>query len=283
MTLSERIFQSSLSLSKKQKLLSKFIVDNIRDVALMKSPQIARAAGVSEATLTRFVYVLGFNSFSEFLIELRKEIMNVQNVQFNQEPINKVNNSIYNTVFDAEISLMRETLQNINPVVFDKAVKMFCDADYLLLIGGQIHSPLAQFMANFICAFRKDVYIISQIDMQFIALLESVGEKSVALAFSFPRYSSAVQKMVEILSHKNVPIISISDSKLSPTMHFITPQKYFVLADTCSPVIALIHSFIVAMYKMYPNKFKQKLEKYEENILGADMFVFKDYNFVKQL
>ena len=65
MSISEKILSISATLSKKQNLLGKFILDNISDVALMNAPQIAREAGVSEATLTRFVYTLGFNSFSD--------------------------------------------------------------------------------------------------------------------------------------------------------------------------------------------------------------------------
>lgn len=288
MTLSEKILDTSSSLSKKQKLLGKFIVDNILDVALMNAPQIARSAGVSEATLTRFVYSLGFNSFAEFLTELRKETINSRNIQFHQESVNEANDEIYKTVFDTEIGLMREALQHIDPEAFEKAVDLLCEADHLLLIGGPIHYALAQYMANFICAFKENVHIITQADMQFVSLLGTVSSKSVALAFSFPRYSSEVQRMTELLAGKHVPIIGVTDSKFSPVipfsqLHFVMPQKYFVLADACSSVMALIHSFIVAMYTKHQEQYKNKLEKYEENILCADMFVYKEYNFVKQL
>lgn len=124
MSISEKILSISATLSKKQNLLGKFILDNIFDVALMNAPQIARSAGVSEATLTRFVYTLGFNSFSEFLLELRKETINSKGIQFRQEPYSESNDLIYRRIFDMEMDLMKETLNNINPTTFDKATVM---------------------------------------------------------------------------------------------------------------------------------------------------------------
>lgn len=288
MNISERIMTMSADFSKKQNVLGKFILDNIFDVALMNAPQIARGSGVSEATLTRFIYTLGFNSFSEFLLELRKETINNKGGQFRQEPYSGSDDSIYQRVFDVEMDLMKETLNNIDRTSFDTSVNLLSDSDHLLLVGGPIHYYLSLYALNFMCTFRKHIHIIQQVDMCFVSLLESLSSKSAALVFSYPRYSSEVQKIAEILSRKNVPIIGVTDSKLSPIIPFsrtqlITPQKYIILADASASAMALIHSLMVAMYRKNSHTIKKRLEEYEKNILETDMFVLKDYNFVKNL
>ena len=288
MSISEKILSISATLSKKQNLLGKFILDNISDVALMNAPQIAREAGVSEATLTRFVYTLGFNSFSEFLLELRKETITGKGIQFRQEPYSEANGLIYRRIFDMEIELMKETLNNIDPDTFDKAVNMLSECDHLLLVGGPIHYFLTLYAFNFMCAFRDNVHIVRQVDMSFISLLGAAGPKSAALVFSYPRYSSEVQKITGILAEKRVPIIGVTDSKLSPIvplsqLTLITPQKYVILADANASALTMIHALMVAMYRKHPDKIKGMLEEYERNVLTADMFVYKDYNFVKRL
>lgn len=288
MSITEKILAMSADFSKKHNVLGKFILDNIYDVALMNAPQIARQAGVSEATLTRFVYTMGFNSFSEFLLEIRKETINQKGGQFRQEPYSGSDDSIYQRVFDVEIDLMNETLNNIDSTSFDQAAKMLSDCDKLLLVGGPIHQYLTLYALNFMCNFRDNIHIINQVNMCFVSLLDSVGSKSAALVFSYPRYSSEVQRITEILSKKKVPIIGVTDSKLSPIIPFsstylITPQKYIILADASASAIALIHALMVAMYRKNSNNIKKRLEKYEKNILETDMFVFKDYNFVKNL
>lgn len=288
MSISERILAMSADFSKKQSILGKFILDNVFDAAFMNAPQIARQAGVSEATLTRFVYTMGFNSFSEFLLELRKETINHRGGQFRQEPYSGSDDSIYQSVFDIEIDLMNETLNNIDPASFDQAAKMLSGCDKLLLVGGPIHQYLTLYALNFMCNFRNDIYIVNQVDMRFVSLLDSAGPKSAALVFSYPRYSSEVQRIAEILSNKKVPIIGVTDSKLSPiiplsTTYLITPQKYIILADASASALALIHALIVAMYRKNSKNIKKRLEKYEKNILETDMFIYKDYNFVRNL
>ena len=52
---------------------------NMYDAALMNAPMIAREAGVSEATLTRFVYALGYEGFPEFLRDLRRCTLEAKN------------------------------------------------------------------------------------------------------------------------------------------------------------------------------------------------------------
>lgn len=288
MTISEKILSMSSTMSKKQNLLGKFILDNIYDVTLMNALQIARGAGVSEATLTRFVCALGFNSFSDFLLALRKETINSKGVQFRQEPYLDDDDQVYRKVFDVEIDLMKETLNNIDPASFGKAVDMLLECDRLLVVGGPLHHYIASYAANFICAYRDNVHVIRQVDMDFVSQLRSVGPQSAALIFSYPRYSKEMQRIAEILLEKNVPMIALTDSKLSPVVPLadvtlLTPKKYIVLADASASSMTMIHALIVAMYRKHPDKIKEKLEEYERDVRAADLFVYKDYNFVKGL
>ena len=288
MNISEKILSMSSTMSKKHSAIGKYILDNICDVALMNAPRIARGAGVSEATLTRFVYALGFNNFSEFLTELRIETINNNSMQFRQEPPLDPNIPVYHRIFEMEMGLMQETLNNLDPEVFDKTVDMLFDSKKLFLVGGPTHAPIAQYGANFIRDFRDDVYVISHIDLVFLAQLDSANANSVALIFSYPRYSKETQRIAQTLFDKGVQIVGITDSKLSPLASLakymiITPQKYVILADSYSPVVTLLHAFMVGMYNKHPDKIKAKLEEYERNVLATDMFIYKDYNFANKL
>ena len=69
----DKITEAMPNLTKKQAMLGRYICENKYAVALMNAPMIAKEAGVSEATLTRFVYSLGYSSFSEFLLDLRRD------------------------------------------------------------------------------------------------------------------------------------------------------------------------------------------------------------------
>ena len=285
---SEKIMSLLPELSKKHIALGKYIIDNTYDAALMNAPKIARAAGVSEATLTRFVYTLGYNNFSEFQAELTKEAIKSNSTHFKQEPYLDSNGSVCSKIFNMEMELMRETLSQIDDDSFDECVNLLCGAKKLLLVGGPTHDFIAKYALNFMSSFREDVHSITHVDMVFLSILNSIGPDSAAVVVSYPRYSTETQKITEALFEKGVQIIGVTDSKLSPLTpfakySFITPQKYVILADANASAITLMHAFMVAMYRKDPERIKPQLEEYEKDILTTDMFVYKDYNFAQKL
>ena len=61
------------NLTKTQKTIAKFILDNSADACFMTSTDIASALGVSESSVIRFSRSLGFGGFMDFQKALRKD------------------------------------------------------------------------------------------------------------------------------------------------------------------------------------------------------------------
>ena len=70
-SLNELIHSSSLT--KTQKMIAKYILDNYSDACFMTSTEIAQELGVSESSVIRFSRSLGFTGFMDFQKELRKD------------------------------------------------------------------------------------------------------------------------------------------------------------------------------------------------------------------
>ena len=251
----DKITEAMPNLTKKQAMLGRYICENKYAVALMNAPMIAKEAGVSEATLTRFVYSLGYSSFSEFLLDLRRETQETNaNNPFRQERYGRKDRPVYKRVFDLERNLMDETLNAINPEVFDRCVGKIVEADRILLIGCPPHKFLTEYFANFLTIFHDNVTVVQSLDMPFFGMLESTTEKTVAVVFSYPRYPVETQKMVETVANRGLTVIGITDSKFSPiirycTHYLITPQRYLIVVDPNAAAITLLHAMLVAIYQ----------------------------------
>lgn len=289
MSISSEILAIQNKLSKKQSLLAKYILDNFYEVALMNAPRIALEAGVSEPTLTRFVYALGYNNFSEFQMTLRRETQESppQN-PFRQESYGDPGEPAYHRVFKLEYSLMAETLGMIDQKVFSDCVDLLYDADSVFLVGGPTHGFLADYAANFMNVLCNNVHTVSDVDMKFISLLDTKGQNSAAIIFSYPRYPKETQRIAKSLYERGVKIIGMTDSKLSgisqySTFSLITPHKYLIILDPCTSAMAMIHSLLVGIYLKDPARAKNRLDKYEKAIVDTDMFEYKDYNFAQKL
>lgn len=285
----EKIIALSPNFTKKQMILGKYINDNLYDVALMNAPNIAKRAGVSEATLTRFVYVLGYPNFAAFQLDIRKHAQEPQNSNpFRQEYIGEPEKNAFNRVFGLEKTLMNEMVGMFDPPLFDECVNKIMNADKIMIIGGSISDFLAQYFANYLSVLRDEVYVSKQLDLQFYGTIESFTEKSVAVVFNYPRYPKDTLKLTEAISINNVPIIAITDSNLSPMTKYanytiITPQRYLIFVPPISTAVTLIHAFLVAIYKKNTAYAKERLKKYEQMVYSTDMFEFKDYNFAEKL
>ena len=289
MSISSEITSVQDKLSKKQSVLAKYILDNFYEVALMNAPRIAVEAGVSEPTLTRFIYTLGYKNFSEFQTALRRETQETspQN-PFRQESFGNSHEPVYQRVFKLEYSLMAETLGMIDPNIFEKCVDTLFNSSIIFLVGGPTHGFLADYAANFLGIFCDNVHTVTKADMTFLSLLNSGVEDAAAIVFSYPRYPKETQRITKALSDRKVKIIGMTDSKLSgitpyADLTLITPQKYLTITDPNTSAMAMIHSLIIGVYMKDPKRAKMRLQEYEKAVLDVDMFEFKNYNFALKL
>ena len=287
---SEKIMEALPKLTKKQAALGRYICENLYAAALMNAPMIAKQAGVREATLTRFVYTLGYSSFSEFLLDLRRQTQESNlNNPFRQEQYGRKDRPVYKRVFEMEKSLMDETLNAIDSDVFETCIDKIVAADQILLVGGPTHSFLTDYLTNFLPLFHDNVMVMHSLGMPFFGALESLTEESVAIVLSYPRYPVETQKMLEAVANRGITIIGITDSRFSPiirycTHYLLTPQRYLMIfVDPNAPAITLMHAMLVAIYQKNEAFIKKRLNNYEKTIISTDMFVFKDYNFMSKL
>ena len=61
------------NLTKTQKMIAKYVLDNSSDACFMTSTEIALKLGVSESSVIRFSRSLGFTGFMDFQKALRKD------------------------------------------------------------------------------------------------------------------------------------------------------------------------------------------------------------------
>lgn len=292
MKLLEQIKNKSDKLSGKQAIIGKFIVDNLNNLSIlnMNLSLIARETGVSEATVTRFVYALGFRNFSDFQLAVQEHIQeHYASRSFPIEPGNGNAEHLYSKVFSLEVKLMEETLDRMDPATFDACIDVVHGAKNLLLVGCSPNDYLVNYMHTFLGVYRDNLLPITSLSLSAQnTIIASSKENHGAVVFSYPRYHTSTQKIVEQLHKKKIPIVGLTDSELSPIAPFckhmiITPHKYFIVTDPMASVMAVIHSFIYAVFKRDGNGAKTRLHRYETMAREMGTFVNSEFNFAKEI
>jgi len=292
MDLIEKIKNNSEKLSGKQAVVGKFILDNLNNISIlnMNLSMIARENCVSEATVTRFVHILGFRNFADFQLAIQEYFKGrYASRTFPIEPGNNSTDSICSRVFNLEIRLMEEALDRIDQDTFEKVVNLITTTKYIFLVACSPNDYLVNYMHTFLGVYKDNLLSITKLDFVTQNIIASARKsETLALVFSYPRYPISTQKIIEGLRAKRVTTVGFTDSELSPIAPFcdylmITPHKYFIVTDPMASVMALIHSLIFAVYKKDVEGGKTRLHRYEALNRDLCTFVTRDFNFAEEI
>ena len=292
MNLIDKIKNNSEKLSGKQATIGKFILDNLNNISIlnMSLSMIARENNVSEATVTRFVYTLGYRNFADFQLAIQEHFQGrYASRTFPIESGNNTTDSICSRVFNLERMLMEEALERIDQDTFEKVVTLISTTKYIFLVACSPNDYLVNYMHTFLGVYKDNIFSITKLDFVTQNIIASSKKsETLALVFSYPRYPISTQKIIEELRAKKITTVGFTDSELSPIAPFcdhlmITPHKYFIVTDPMASVMALIHSLIFAVYKKDVEGGKARLYRYEALNRDLCTFVNSDFNFAEEI
>lgn len=107
MNMRERIRQKSAKMSGVQKRLAACVLDAFDKVAFMTASQLGQLAGVSEASVVRFVRLLGFKRYQDFRADLSHTLMDRLSTTERSKDINVLNpKGFYDSILDKELKAL---------------------------------------------------------------------------------------------------------------------------------------------------------------------------------
>ena len=278
------IGKNSDSLTPKQILLAKFIENNYTSLAYITMTKLAHLADVSETTVVRLIYALGYTGFPEFKDALRMTIQQTSQSTNGMSRFETGTNKYKfpedacKAIFDLEIKVMEETLAGLDLSEHEKAVDLLFHATMVLIVGCGANSCCSQALGFGLEVILKNIHKIEGLGLSERALLRDIPEGTVCVAFSTPRYPRVTQEILEILKNKKTRIIGCSDSMLSPIVPFCdiffqVPEKYVTYVDTNAAFMALIHSIVFALHFKDRAKIKKRIDSYNESTRKQNFYV----------
>ena len=237
-----RINQQYSKLSKGQKRLASYIVDNYDKAVFLTAARLGNKVGVSESTTVRFATQLGYSGFPEFHRALEELVINKLNsIQRMEVTYGRVPQAeILDKVLQADIDKIKQTMESLDHNAFDLAVETLLKAKTIYVIGIRSCAPLAHFLSFYLNLIFEDVRLIqtssaSEIFEQMIR----IGEKDVIIGISFPRYSMRTLKAMEFANNRNAKVITLTDSIHSP-MNLYSSCNLIARSDMASIVDSLV-------------------------------------------
>lgn len=276
----ERLRHLLDSLSPKMRLVALYIIEHHKEAVFLNANSLARKAGVSETTVTRLVYELGFKGYPELRQALQEHTKNYMAL-----PRYKPQNAeeyMLGEVASMERSIIDEMLITIPPDLFNSAVNLIFNAKRVRVVGTHYNAAPAAYASYFLSATRPSVCLIREIGIENFSEVQDSGPEDVALAISTARYPRDTQKILELFKAKETPIVAITDSPVSPVISLadlvlIVPMKFISFIDPFAGVLVLLHALVTAVYVKNGGKAKKWVENFN------DFMEHNDYNSVREI
>ncbi|HLT59117.1 MAG TPA: MurR/RpiR family transcriptional regulator [Limnochordales bacterium] len=217
----EKVQAAYPNLTNSEKLIARYLIDAPEEFALSSARRTADAVGVSEASVTRFAYALGFSGFSQLRERLQKELMQRSNRGFKDLLDASYRSATGNAphLFDflrEDMELLERSMRKLSLDAFERAVQAILQADTITVAGSRRARGLAVILAITLNNIRGNTQLASMYSGELADEIQRLRPDGLLIAFAFARYVRETVLMVRLAAQKGVPTIVITDSPLSP-------------------------------------------------------------------
>lgn len=274
----EQIEAALPGLSKGQRLIARYIVDNYDKAAHMTASALGTEVGVSESTVVRFANEMGFDGYPQLQAQIREtvrvKLTSVQRVAAVNDRIPEDEILAYSLTADMEN--IKSTIDTIDRAEFVRAVDMILGARNIYILGMRSSAVLAEFMNYYFGLLFENVRLIRPAGgSEIFEHLMKVHEDDVFVAISFPRYTTGIVNATEYASKTGAKVVAITDSMSSPIIPhadaaLVAKSEMVSFVDSLVAPMAIINAMIAYIGKKKHSEVAETLERLEH--------VWKDYH-----
>ncbi|MCD8510541.1 MAG: MurR/RpiR family transcriptional regulator [Bacillus sp. (in: Bacteria)] len=252
--------------------MAQHFLANPESFATNSAGQIGNEIKVSETTVFRFCYALGYSGFSTFQKDIQYQLLNNQSSLFEfhsmkNELVGDENLSKRMMLRDSE--MIAQTAERLNLDDYERAVEQLAKANRILVSGIRSSHAMAHWFSFTLELIRGNVRLFRPDMDDLIIRIRELEETSVFVAFSFHRYALETLNMVKEAKRLGAFIIGISDSEVSPIAEYADilftvqlPKKSTL--DVAPAVFSLMNALVAGVSLKNSEQFQRRMELYEE-------------------
>ena len=208
-------------LTKTQKMIAQYILDNSADACFMTSTEIALKLGVSESSVIRFSRSLGFSGFMDFQKSLRRDyqdkVLSISSsITIPSQRIAKraqltssaeyINRHLKNAAKNLE-----NALTSNRPEAFEEAADIILASRHKYITASRGNSSLGDYFLLYLKHMGPNVETTSSSAISPVDHLCNISKDDCLIMFSFPRYSSEDKICARMARESGAKIIVVTD------------------------------------------------------------------------
>jgi len=280
----DKIYTEYKTFTPSQQIVAEYLTQHLDEALILKANQLAKAAGVSEATFTRFITRLGYSGFSEFKREIGNFIIQghstTERLAESAETFG-ISDSVFLEILRGDIENIHKITNGISNELFEKAVEKLSSAKSIYLLGLRSSYALAFYLAFNLRFFLKSVTLIKPGIGDIPEQVLSAANGDVLVALSFKRFTRDVVNIVEKIKRKKTYIMAITNSHLSPIaqladMSLAVETEIPTYIESFTAPMSLLNAIITAVALKKKKQALPALTKLEAELEEFGTYISRD-------
>ena len=250
-------------LTKKEKRIAEFFLDEEQRVFLMNVADIAKTIDVSDTSVIRFIKSLGFENFTDFKNSGQEDI---------KSRLDKTNDFIKNLDIIKENSIEQLYIHKINEEVnkifnsnsqkqIKKISNLIMKAKNKYIVGFKSTAGIANFFGVRLGFMLENVSTFNIDDSVVVNSIFNIKQEDILIIFDYPMYSKAAVVLAKIARENKAKILLFTDSDNAPLSEY-SDILYKVKLNGISVFNSLISTQILIEYLLtYISQFIEEKAK----------------------
>lgn len=276
-----RIKDNYNKLSKGQKLIATYVMDNYDKVAFMTASKLGDNVGVSESTVVRFANALGYKGYPNLQKELQEliktKLTTIQRLELSDAYKDQ---SFFKKVMQSDVDNIMKTIDELDTKKFNEVVDKVVKAKTVYVFGLRSSTVIAEYLAFYLNYMLDNVKVIPSGINDIMDQLITIGEDDVFIGLSFPRYSKKTYEVIKFVKEQKATVVGITDSQLSPINEFadislIAKSNMASFVDSLVAPMSLVNALIIAISTVDKKHLTNKLSALENTWKKYDTYIDK--------
>jgi len=276
------IRSQSSRLTKAQKKVADYILSHPQEMTYLTAAQIGKEVDVSETTVIRTAMNLGYRKYSDLQEAFQKAFGQKRTLSRLAESTTDVDSiaSALQKSFRQDRQNIQATLEAIDEEQFRQFILRIAEAEKIYVIGYRSSSADAFFLGFNLNNLLGNVRTVTSLGPDMEDSLRFADEHTVAIGFSFPRYTVKTKEALAYLRKKNTAIAVITDSIRSPLLalsdfSFLTNIQSYTSVDSHVASMALSNAIIAAVSFQIKDRVVKNLKALENYYSERHIFLEK--------
>lgn len=238
--------------TKNQKVLSQFILNYCDKAAFMTAAEIAAASGVSQSTVVRFAWALGYDTFTAFhnalQNELKYRITALEKFELlNSEEIS--DSSVFESLAQADTLNIKKTLAANSSDALKNVCTRLQFASKIYIYGQGPCGCGAVYLGTYLRTLLGSVCVVNQTGEDPLNTIATIGSSDLLLCISLPRHNEQTKMLLLYAQSRDACIVTVSEGADSETascadINLSAECGDYGVAGSLAPLLTLLNTLV---------------------------------------